>query len=64
MTATMVLYPLIYGLFPTNNRPIDNSQLILCHVARIYKKYGKNDFAEVSKNLIRYRFENNCGPLK
>jgi len=27
--------------------------------------YGKNDFAEVSKNLANYRFENNfVGPLK
>jgi len=27
--------------------------------------YGKNDFAEISKNLIRYRSENNlAGPSK
>jgi len=29
------------------------------HIRHILSIYGKNDFAEVSKNLTRFRYENN-----
>jgi len=33
-------------------------------IIQVLYVYGKNGFAEVSENLVRYRFENNFAGIK